>query len=150
MNTKTLSNVTLNDMKGAKANNSFAEQILPAGKHIGKFLGATEEDTYSYFKFEIGGQTYRLFFNLTLKGSDTIDLNTITWIKGLAVITVDDNTKLSEIINTAIGNSYEINIYNYVAKTGKNAGKNQHAIDFKTAPVLQATSVVTEKIDLPF
>ena len=147
---RTLSQLNIKDLQGAKAP-STERPVLPAGEYNAKFMGVTEEETYSYFKLQINNETYNFFYNLYLKDSEDLDANILNWIKSLATITTDDSTSLLAIVNSAIGSTYKIKIYNYVSKTGKNAGKTQHAIDYKVAPQIQAVQTVeTEELDLPF
>ena len=85
-----------------------------------------------------------------IKDTDKFDSDVLSWIIGLATIPVDDNTSLIDISNSAIGSSYKIEIYNYTPKTGKNAGKPQHGIQFSTKPELVVVEITSEEFVLPY
>jgi hypothetical protein len=56
-----------------------------------------------------------------------------------------------EITNSAIGSSYMIEVYNYTAKSGKDAGTVKHGIQFSVKPELTVVEIETEEIDeLPY
>ena len=147
--TRNLANITIADLQGAESK-SFEAPILQAGKYTAKVLGFTEEENYNYVSLEINGTKYNFFYNYFLKDTDTFDADVLNWIISLSTIPVVENTSLIEVTNSAIGSSYTIEIYNYTPKTGKNAGKPQHAIQFKTKPELTVVEVQTEEFELPF
>lgn len=142
-----LTNLNVKDIKNAKTQGGYVDEILPAGDYSAKFLGYTEEETYSFFKLVINGKNYNMFYNLLLRDSSDIDANVLNWIKGLATITVTDDTSFTDILQSAVGCTYKINIYNYTSKSGKNAGKTQHAINFKQLPVIQNVEIEEEELD---
>lgn len=144
-----LKDILLKDTATAKVPETNTE-ICPPGKFLGKLIGFTEEDAYNYVTFEINKKRYNFFYNYFIKDTQDLDANLINWIKALATQAVTDQTSLLEITNTAIGNSYNIEVYNYKSKSGKNAGKDQHAIQFRTLPVVQTVNVQTEELELPF
>lgn len=146
-----LSQILAGDIKNAKT--GFNDEVLEPGTYVGKLLGFTEEDTYQYVTFLINGRKYNFFYNYFIYDTQDLDAHLINWITKLATIPVDDKTSLLEIANSAIGSSYRIEIYNYTSKSGKNAGKVQHAIRFSTAPIKEEVVIETEEInvdDLPF
>lgn len=145
----TLADILLKDSANAKSQ-EFVSEVLPAGKHVAKILGFTEEDTYQYVSVEIDKKKFNFFYNYFLRGTTDLDADLINWIKALATIPVNESTSLLEIANSAIGSSYTITVYNYVSKKGKNAGKTQHAIQFKELPVHETVVITTEDIELPF
>jgi len=152
-NKPSLKDVLLKDLATAKAPEGANTEILPAGEYRAKILGFVEEETYQYVSVEINKKKYNFFYNYFIKDTTDLDANLINWIKALATIPVDDNTSLLTIANSALGNTYKITIYNYVSKSGKNAGKQQHAIRFGTLPVIDNTNIteeVIETLDLPF
>lgn len=152
-NKPSLKDVLLKDLATAKTPEGANTEILPAGEYRAKILGFVEEETYQYVAVEIDKKKYNFFYNYFIKDTTDLDANLINWIKALATIPVDDNTTLLAIANSALGNTYKITIYNYVSKSGKNAGKQQHAIRFGTLPVLDNTDITEEVIDtldLPF
>ena len=150
MNNPSLKDILLKDIAKAKKSESGIPDTLAPGDYVAKILGFTEEETYQYVSVEIDKTRYNFFYNYYLK--DTTDLNAdlINWIKALATIPVTDNTSLLEIANSAIGSSYKITIYNYMSKSGKNAGKNQHAISFRDLPVIETVTIEEEDLDLPY
>lgn len=152
-NKPSLKDVLLKDLATAKAPEGATTEILPAGEYRAKVIGFVEEETYQYVTLEINKKRYNFFYNYFIKDTTDLDANLINWIKALATIPVDDSTSLLTIANSALGNTYKITIYNYVSKSGKNAGKQQHAIRFGTLPVLDNTTIteeVIETLDLPF
>lgn len=150
MNNKTnLKDILLKDVANAKSP-EFNNEVLAPGKYVAKILGFTEEETYQYISMEINKKKYNFFYNYFLKDSTDLNADLINWIKALATIPVNENTSLLEIANSSIGCSYTIVIYNYVSKTGKNAGKTQHAISFKDVPVIENVQIETEEVELPF
>lgn len=150
MNSKSLATLTRKDLGGAQQRQCNEFAVCPAGKHVAKVVRFTEEENYNYVTLEIEKQAYNFFYNYTLKDSDVLDSDVLSWILALATIPVTDETHLIEITNSAIGHSYEIETYVYTPKNGKNAGKPQHGIQFSTLPVLQIVEVETEDIELPF
>ena len=146
---KNLANITAADLGSAQTKN-LERPILPAGMHTAKVLGFVEEENYNYVSLEIGGIKYNFFYNYFLKDTDTLDADVISWIVGLATIPVTPTTSLLEISNSSIGSSYKIEIYNYTPKTGKNAGKPQHGIQFSTKPELTVVEIQSEEFQLPF
>lgn len=150
MNNPSLKDILLKDAANAKTSESVIPETLAPGDYVAKILGFTEEETYQYVSVEIDKTRYNFFYNYYLK--DTTDLNAdlINWIKALATIPVNDNTSLLEIANSAIGSSYKITVYNYMSKTGKNAGKTQHAISFRDLPVIETVTIEEEDLDLPY
>lgn len=149
---KTLKDILAKDLAGAKIK-SFEEDILSPGEYVGKLLGFTEEETYQFMTFLIGGKKYNFFYNYFIYGTQDLDGQLLNWIKALATIPVDDSTSFLAMANSAVGNSYKFTIYNYVSKSGKNAGKTQHNINFKVLPTKEEVIIETEEIsteDLPF
>ena len=149
MNNRNLANITIADL-GSAQSQSNEKPIVPAGTHTAKVLGFTEEENYNYVSLEINGVRHNFFYNYFLKDSDVFNADVLNWIIGLATIPVDENTSLIDITNSAIGSSFKIEIYNYTAKTGKNAGKMQHAIDYKVKPELVVVEITTEEFELPY
>lgn len=146
-----LSKILAGDIKNAKT--GFKDKTLEPGLYVGKLLGFTEEDTYQFVTFLINGSKYNFFYNYFIYDTQDLDANVINWITKLATVPVDDKTSLLEIANSAVGSSYKIEIYNYTSKSGKNAGKVQHAIRFSTMPVKEEVVIETEELsieDLPF
>ena len=146
---RNLSNITIADLGAAQTRN-VERPIIPAGMHVFKVLGFVEEESYNYVSLELNGVKYNFFYNYFLKDTDTFDADVLNWIVGLSTITVTENTSLIDITNSAIGSSYEIEIYNYTPKTGKNAGKPQHGIQFSTAPKLVTVEIESEEFVLPY
>lgn len=146
----TLKDILLKDAANAKVPEGITLETLAPGEYTAKILGFVEEDTYSYISMEINKKKFNFFYNYYLRGTTDLDANLINWMKALATIPVNDQTSLLEIANSAIGSSYKITLYNYVSKSGKNAGKTQHAISFKDLPVLTMVEVETEEVELPF
>lgn len=149
MMNRSLNNITVADLTSAKAREN-TNQVCPAGEHVAKVISFTEEENYNYITLEINNVKYNFFYNYFLRNSDTFDADVLNWIISLATIPVTDATGLLEISNSAIGSSYKVKIYNYTSKTGKNAGKLQHAIDFATKPEMTTVDVVTEEFVLPY
>lgn len=146
-----LSKILAGDIKNAKT--GFKDKTLEPGLYVGKLLGFTEEDTYQFVTFLINGSKYNFFYNYFIYDTQDLDANVINWITKLATVPVNDKTSLLEIANSAVGSSYKIEIYNYTSKSGKNAGKVQHAIRFSTMPVKEEVVIETEELsieDLPF
>jgi hypothetical protein len=151
MNKPSLKDILSKDAASAKTTGgTIVNEVLAPGTYIAKVLSFTEEENYQYISVEINKKKFNFFYNYYLRGTTDLDGNLINWIKGLATIPVKDDTSLLEIANSAIGSSYKITIYNYVGKTGKNAGKTQHGITFKDKPVLETTTIESEEVELPF
>jgi hypothetical protein len=146
----TLKDILLKDAASAKVPEGVNQEVLPAGTYVAKILGFTEEESYQYISVEIDKKKYNLFYNYYIKDTTDLDANLINWIKGLATIQVTENTSLLEIANSAVGSSFKIVVYNYISKTGKNAGKQQHAISFKDLPVIETVTIEIEEVELPF
>lgn len=144
-----LKDILLKDLASAKVPQGAVPETLPPGEYKAKVIGFTEEDAYQFITVEIDKKRYNFFYNYYIKDTTDLDANLINWIKALATITVTDATTLLEIANSAIGSTYKITLYNYTSKSGKNAGKLQHSISFKTLPVLDNTTIVTEDVILP-
>jgi hypothetical protein len=148
---RNLSNITAADLGGAKTKPNQNEfPTCPAGKHVAKIIGFDEQENYNLLSVEIGGQKYNFFYNYFIYGTTDFDADVLNWIVGLSTIAVTENTSLIDITNSAIGSSYEIEIYNYTPKTGKNAGKPQHAIQFSTTPKLTVVEIESEEFVLPY
>lgn len=145
-----LKDILIKDANTAKQQGGIVNEVLAPGSYVAKVLGFTEEEAYQYVSLEINKKKFNFFYNYYLRGTQDLDGTLINWIKALATIPVKDSTSMLEIANSAIGSSFKITIYNYVSKTGKNAGKTQHAISFKDKPVLETTTIETEQVDLPF
>lgn len=146
---RNLANITIADLGTAQTRNT-EKPIVPAGVHVFKVLGFVEEENYNYVSLELNGVKHNFFYNYFLKDTDTFDADVLNWIVGLSTITVTENTSLIDITNSAIGSSYEIEIYNYTPKTGKNAGKPNHGIQFSTAPKLVTVEIESEEFVLPY
>ena len=146
---RNLSNITIADLGNAQTKN-VERPIVLAGMHVAKVLGFVEEENYNYVSLEINGVKHNFFYNYFLKDTDKFDADVLNWIIGLATCTVKEETSLIDITNSAIGSSYEIEIYNYTPKTGKNAGKPQHAIQFSTTPKLTVVEIQSEEFVLPY
>ena len=146
---RNLANITIADLGTAQTKN-VERPIVPAGMHVAKVLGFVEEETYNYVSLEIDGVKHNFFYNYFLKDTDTLDADVLNWIVGLSTIAVKEDTSLIDISNSAIGSSYEIEIYNYTPKTGKNAGKPQHGIQFSTTPKLTVVEIQSEEFVLPY
>jgi hypothetical protein len=147
-----LKDILVADAAKAKASQGgYEEIILTPGKYTAKVLGFTEEETYQYMSLQINGRKHNFFYNYYNYGTQDLNKQLIDWIQSLATIPVTPKTSLLEIVNSAIGSSYNIDIYNYVSKSGKNEGKTQHAINFKVSPELETVIIETETLeDLPF
>lgn len=146
---RNLSNITIADLGGAQSKNT-ERPIVPAGMHTAKVLGFVEEENYNYVSLEIDGVKHNFFYNYFLRDTDTFDADVLNWIVGLSTVPVTETTTLIDITNSSIGCSYTIEIYNYTPKTGKNAGKTQHGIQFSTTPKLVVVEVETEEYSLPY
>lgn len=144
-----LSSILVKDLQSAKSQ-EFVAKVLAPGKYSAKILGFTEEDTYQYITVEINKEKYNFFYNYFIKDTTDLNADVINWIKALATIPVDENTTLLDIANSAIGSTYSITVYNYVSRSGKNAGKTQHAISFKDLPTIETTVIETEEFELPY
>lgn len=149
-NNSSLATLTKKDLANAQKREGGTFEVCPAGKHVGKIIGFTEEENYNYITIEIDKKRYNFFYNYNLRGSDVLDSDVINWILALATIPVTEETHLIEVTNSAIGQSYEIETYVYTPKAGKNAGKPQHGMQFSTLPVLKVVEVETEELNLPY
>lgn len=150
LNTLTVAEAMAN---AKEAKTGFEEVILPAGKNTVKFIGNVEGETWTAFKLEWNGKQFNKFYNVTLYGTEDINMDLLNWIKALANITVTPNTTFQEIFNSAIGHSYEITCTNYTPTKGKNAGKLVWDIDYKVKPNHVTVQIETEEVssdDLPF
>lgn len=147
---RNLSNITAADLKSAGKQERGNFGILSPGKHVAKVLTFVEEDHYNYVSVEVAGKKYNFFYNYFLKDTTTFDADVLNWIIGLATVPVTDTTSLIEITNSAIGHSYEIEIYNYTPKSGKNAGKPQHGIQYSVAPKEVVATVEEEDFEFPY
>jgi len=150
MNKPSLKDILIKDANTAKQQGGIVNEVLAPGNYVAKVLGFTEEEAYQFVSLEINKKKFNFFYNYYLRNTTDLDASLINWIKALATIPVKESTSLLEIANSAIGSSFKITIYNYVSKTGKNAGKTQHAISFKDKPVLETTTIETEQVELPF
>lgn len=146
---RNLANITIADLGAAQTKNT-ERPIVPAGIHTAKVLGFVEEENYNYVSLEIDGVKHNFFYNYFLRDSDVFDADVLNWIIGLSTIPVTESTSLIDITNSAIGSSYKIEIYNYVPKSGKNAGKPQHGIQFSTKPELVVVEITSEEFVLPY
>jgi hypothetical protein len=150
MNKPSLKDILIKDANTAKTQGGIVNEVLPPGTYLAKVLGFTEEEAYQFVSVEINKKKFNFFYNYYLRNTTDLDASLINWIKALATIPVKETTSLLEIANSAIGSTFKVTIYNYVSKTGKNAGKTQHAISFKDKPVLETTTIETEQVELPF
>jgi hypothetical protein len=150
MNKPSLKDILIKDANTAKTQGGIVNEVLPPGTYLAKVLGFTEEEAYQYVSVEINKKKFNFFYNYYLRNTTDLDASLINWIKALATIPVKETTSLLEIANSSIGSTFKVTIYNYVSKTGKNAGKTQHAISFKDKPVLETTTIETEQVELPF
>jgi hypothetical protein len=150
MNKPSLKDILIKDANTAKTQSGVVNEVLPPGTYLAKVLGFTEEEAYQFVSVEINKKKFNFFYNYYLRNTTDLDASLINWIKALATIPVKETTSLLEIANSAIGSTFKVTIYNYVSKTGKNAGKTQHAISFKDKPVLETTTIETEQVELPF
>jgi len=148
-NKPSLKDILLKDLAIAKTPEGISQEILPEGEYKAKILGFVEEETYQYITIEVNKKKYNMFYNYFIKDTTDLDANLINWIKALATIPVSDETTLLEIANSAVGNTYKITVYNYISKSGKNAGKQQHAIRFGTLPVIETATIEEEVVELP-
>lgn len=148
---KSLKDILLKDASTAKSSQTTIE-ALPAGVYTGKLLGITEEEKYSYITLEINKVKRNYFYNIYLRNSDDLNADVFNWLQSLATVAVTEQTSLLEIINSAIGFSFEIKIYNYVSKSSKDVGKTKDAIDFTVLPKLVSVGAIQEEVieDLPF
>ena len=147
---RSLKDILVKDLETAKKPAGSDFEILPPDEYIAKIIGFTEEETYQYVTVEINKKRYNFFYNYFNFGTQDLNYFFIDWVKALATVPVTDEVTLLEIANSSIGNSYKITVYNYPSKSGKNAGKIQHAIDFKVKPELQIVEIVSEEMKLPF
>lgn len=143
-----LNDILVSDIANAKT--GINDEILPAGTYVAKVLSFTEEEHYNYVSLEINKKRFNFFYNYYLRDTTDLDANLLNWLKALATIPVNEKTNFLDITNSAIGSSYRIEIYNYTSKSGKNAGKEQHAINFKTLPTLETVEIEEEELELPF
>lgn len=148
MSTTNLKDIILGDLAAAVTPDS-TPVVLPAGVHTMKILGFVEEPTYSYVTVEVDRRKFNFFYNFLIRDTNNLNAEVINWFKELATITTTEKTTLLEIANSAIGSSYEIEVYNYVSKSGKNEGNTQHAIKFSTLPKLTVNTVEIEELELP-
>lgn len=146
---RNLANITIADLGAAQTKNT-ERPIVPAGIHTAKVLGFVEEENYNYVSLEIDGVKHNFFYNYFLRDTDVFDADVLNWIIGLSTIPVTESTSLIDITNSAIGSSYKIEIYNYTPKSGKNAGKPQHGIQFSTKPELVVVEITSEEFVLPY
>lgn len=142
---KSLKDILIKDEANAKKR-SGATVVLAPGEYEFKLLGFVEEDTYSYLSVEHQGRKFNFFYNLFNK-EGALDLDVMTWLKALSTIPVTPDTNLLDIVNSAIGCTYKIKVYNYVAKSGKNKGQTQHSIDFTQIPELIVNTITAEDLD---
>ena len=147
-----LSNITVNDIANAKSNEFAGFAVCPAGMHDFKILNFNETDGFNQIEVQEGTTKYRFFYNYCLRGTDQLDADLLNWMKSLATIPVQPNTTFQEITNSAIGRTYKIETYTYTSKSGKNAGKEVAAIQWKTLPEPVIINDVTEiaEQELPF
>ena len=143
-----LNDILVSDIANAKT--GINDEILPAGTYVAKVLNFTEEEHYNYIALEINKKRFNFFYNYYLRDTTDLDANLLNWLKALATIPVNEKTNFQDITNSAIGSSYRIEIYNYTSKSGKNTGKEQHAINFKTLPTLETVEIEEEELELPF
>ena len=87
MNSRNLANITMADLGTAQTRN-MDKPIVPAGMHVAKVLGFTEEENYNYVSLEIDGVKHNFFYNYFLRDTDTFDADVLQWIIGLATIPV--------------------------------------------------------------
>lgn len=147
---KSLKDILVKDLEIAKKPAGGDFEILPPGEYVAKVIGFTEEENYQYITVEINKKRYNFFYNYFNYGTQDLNYYLIDWIKSLSTVPMTENMSLLEIANSSIGNSYKITIYNYTGKVGKNAGKVQHALDFKVKPELQIVDIITEEVELPY
>lgn len=144
-----LKDILLKDVGTAQSGGPNME-ILEPGVYEAKVIGFTEEDTYQYVTLEINKKRFNFFYNYYLYESDVLDKDLLDWLQALSTITTTAKTTMLEIANSAIGNTYKVTIYNYESKSGKNAGKTQHAISFRDLPIKVDATIVDEELELPF
>lgn len=142
-----LKDLTLNDLN--KAKETAIGEVLKPGVYVAKVLSFTEEPDFNYITVEINKSKYNFFYDFFIRGTQDYSAEVIKWMRALATIPTDPTTTLLAIANSAIGSSYKIEIYNYTSKSGKNAGKVQHAIRYSTLPVIETVTIETEEIELP-
>lgn len=147
---RNLANISVSDLGTAKQRENTGFKVCPPGLHTARVIAFNEEENYNYVSLEINGAKYNFFYNYFLRNSQDFDADVLNWIISLSTIPVTDATSLQEIANSAIGSSYKIEIYNYTSKTGKNAGKLQHAIQFTTKPEMVAVEIEEEEYELPY
>lgn len=149
---RNLSNLTIADIKTAQEH-KIQNNLCPAGKVTGKFTNYQEEENYSRICFAVNNVEYGFFVDLEDRETGALKKETLEWLQSLAVKSIDDSTTFQSIINNAIGYSFEFEVRHYVSKKDQST---QHAINFRTKPVLVANnvSVETEEVDaaedLPF
>jgi|LGOV01.1.fsa_nt_gb hypothetical protein len=146
-----LQDILVEDAKNAKSSD-FIQDTLAPGKYQIQVLEFVEEDTYQYISTIVNKKKYNFFYNYYLKDSTDLNADTINFIKALATVAVTAKTTLLEIANSAIGSTYEVEIYNYVSKSGKNKGKTMHNINYRALPIRTTTQVNIDVVedDLPF
>jgi hypothetical protein len=147
---RNLTNITAADLRNAKQREQKGFEVCPPGVHTARVIEFVEEETYNSVKLEINGKQYNFFYNYFLRNSQDFDADVLNWIISLSTIPVTDTTSLMEIGNSAIGSSYKIEVYNYTSKSGKNAGKVQHGIQFSTKPELVTVEIEEEEYNLPY
>lgn len=147
---RSLNNITVADLGSAKQRENTGFTVCPPGVHVAKLLSFNEEENYNYVSLEIDGKKFNFFYNYFVRGTSDLDADVLNWIISLSTIPTTDTTSLTEITNSAIGNSYKIEVYNYTSKTGKSAGKLQHAIQFSTKPELVVVEIEEEEFTLPY
>ena len=150
MSKPSLKDILIEDVKNAKTPEGGNYEVLAPGEYSAKVLGFTEEDTYQYITLEIDKKKHNFFYNYYIYNTTDLNAELINWIRALATIPVTEKTTLLEIANSAIGSTYKITVYNYTSKSGKNAGKTQHAISFKDLPEVQTAVIEEEELELPF
>lgn len=142
-----MQDILMEDLKDAKTT-EYVNVVLAPGKYNAQILEFVEKDTFNYVSVMIDGKKHNFFYNYTLKDSDVLNADVLNWMKALATIQTTPKTPFLEITNSSIGSTYEIEVYNYVSKTGKNAGKTQDAINFRELPVLQTVDATVPGIDV--
>lgn len=150
MMNRNLSTISVADLGTAKQRENTGFKVCPPGVHTARVIAFNEEENYNTVSLEINGTKHNFFYNYFLRNSQDFDADVLNWIISLSTIPVTDQTSLQEIANSAIGSCYEVEIYNYTSKTGKNAGKLQHAIQFGTKPKLVTVEIQEEEYELPY
>ena len=145
----TLKDILIDDAVSAKTPENGSELLTP-GDYVGKIISFVEEETYSGIKMEVNKKPYLFFYNWTIRDTNDLNAEVIAWMTALATIPTPTGTSMLAITNSAIGNSYRFRVYNYKAKTGKNVGKDQHAISFRDLPVIETQNIIEEEVVLPF